>query len=318
LFTAIAHGSDEHRAWLLGALRDYRDGKPVQRPVTAPPQTDAQEYMDAQTQIRNGCFLDPKWKPANDCEDLTVPEMIAHIYKKRPGLAVAPNGHTCPFLSVEEWTRIYEWSCEVTAPPGASALERKTLLAKSEQLWDDLQRNELGGYSGINRPFHIAEVFKEIAREARARGVIEGSTIERWTCFHCGETFVDRKAASLHFGRDEMAHAACQIDIAKYREMSELHERHLAEDSDADRRYYQQQSEHAVALRREEEKGYARGLADGRIEGSRVSEEERIAVARIAREQIREEAAEIVRLGVSTTDMIRKIRALPVIQVSEK
>jgi hypothetical protein len=112
----------------------------------------------------------------------------------------------------------------------------------------------------------------------------EGSIIERWTCFHCGETFTDREAATLHFGRDEMAYAACQIDIAKYREMSELHERHLAEDSDADRRYYRQQSEHVIALQREEEKGYARGLADGRVEGSTIAEPERQAIARIARE----------------------------------
>ncbi len=49
------------------------------------------------------------WKPPNDCESMTVPEMLLHIYRHRPGHAVAPNGHTTPFLSNEEWTRIAKW-----------------------------------------------------------------------------------------------------------------------------------------------------------------------------------------------------------------
>jgi hypothetical protein len=46
------------------------------------------------------------WKPENDCEEMTVPEMLLHIYKNRKSDAVAPNGHTCPFLTLEEWKRI--------------------------------------------------------------------------------------------------------------------------------------------------------------------------------------------------------------------
>lgn len=81
-----------------------------------------------------------------------------------------------------------------------------------------------------------------------------------WTCFHCGETFVNRGAAAEHFGPEEIADPACRIDAAKFREMEALHLRHLHEDSDTDRRYCAQQADHAAALRRAEEEGYARGL----------------------------------------------------------
>lgn len=55
------------------------------------------------------------WTPPNDCESMSVPEMLLHIYKNRRGHAVAPNGHTCPFLSVEEWSRIADWVREYRA-----------------------------------------------------------------------------------------------------------------------------------------------------------------------------------------------------------
>jgi len=44
--------------------------------------------------------------------------------------------------------------------------------------------------------------------------------------------------------------------------METLLARYRAEDSDADRAMYRMQAEHTVALRREEEKGYLRGLVD--------------------------------------------------------
>jgi hypothetical protein len=85
-----------------------------------------------------------------------------------------------------------------------------------------------------------------------------------WKCFHCGETFTDTESARLHFGDNCLSDPACQIDIKQVREMEQLHARHLAEDSDTDRAMYRMQAEHAVALRCEEEIGYARGLHDGK------------------------------------------------------
>lgn len=39
--------------------------------------------------------------------------------------------------------------------------ESKELLLRAERLWDDLQGNNIGGFSGINRPFFI---FHELRR----------------------------------------------------------------------------------------------------------------------------------------------------------
>ena len=45
-----------------------------------------------------------------------------------------------------------------------------------------------------------------------------------WTCFHCGETFRTREAATVHFGRSPSEPAGCTIDVEDYRNMRyELH-----------------------------------------------------------------------------------------------
>ena len=49
---------------------------------------------------------------------------------------------------------------------GKFAPVRKRDLGRAERLWADLQRDELGGYSGINRPFWIAEQFRQVRAEA--------------------------------------------------------------------------------------------------------------------------------------------------------
>lgn len=83
-----------------------------------------------------------------------------------------------------------------------------------------------------------------------------------WRCFHCDEVFTDHEAAVLHFGRSEHHEAGCTIDLAAFREMERLVSRYRDEDTDLHREIHRLRSEHSIALRREEEKGYARGLAD--------------------------------------------------------
>jgi hypothetical protein len=83
-----------------------------------------------------------------------------------------------------------------------------------------------------------------------------------WRCFHCDETFSDPEDARLHFGDNCLSDAACRIGAASVRELERQLARYRAEDSDADRAMYRMQADHAVALRREEEKGYRRGLID--------------------------------------------------------
>lgn len=84
-----------------------------------------------------------------------------------------------------------------------------------------------------------------------------------WRCFYCDENFTDRAAAELHFGAGGALlqdQPACRIDIAEYRAMEEIVRRYADDDSDLHRAMFRMQSEHAVALRRAEEEGYARGL----------------------------------------------------------
>lgn len=94
-----------------------------------------------------------------------------------------------------------------------------------------------------------------------------------WTCFHCGETFKTPGTARDHFGASPDAEPGCVIRVKlgderglqfELRKAEEQLARYRAEDSDKDREMAAMRADHAVALRREEEKGYARGLRDTR------------------------------------------------------
>lgn len=102
---------------------------------------------------------------------------------------------------------------------------------------------------------------------------------KRWTCFHCHESFRTVETARLHFGVDCMAAPACQIKasegglVAEIRRLEHELARYRVQDSDAAREFYAMQASHAVALRRVEEEGFARGVADMRKHGWRLVEE---------------------------------------------
>jgi hypothetical protein len=52
-----------------------------------------------------------------------------------------------------------------------SESERKDILADAEALWRDLQGNNLGGFSGGNRPFYILHAFKTVIEKYGKRDV---------------------------------------------------------------------------------------------------------------------------------------------------
>jgi hypothetical protein len=56
-------------------------------------------------------------------------------------------------------------------PDLLSPEEGKALLARAEQLWRDLQANDLGGFSNGNRPFYILSEFKRVIEEFGRRDV---------------------------------------------------------------------------------------------------------------------------------------------------
>lgn len=94
-----------------------------------------------------------------------------------------------------------------------------------------------------------------------------------WRCFHCDEVFTDREAAADHFGIqiDGLAdEVGCKLTeqeggiLKMLREAQEELRRYHEEDSNMARTFHALGAEHSVALRTEEEKGYARGLADAK------------------------------------------------------
>lgn len=56
-------------------------------------------------------------------------------------------------------------------PDLLSEAERKALLGDAEWLWKRLEANDIGGYSGINRPFYILHAFKEVIEKYGRRDV---------------------------------------------------------------------------------------------------------------------------------------------------
>ena len=94
--------------------------------------------------------------------------------------------------------------------------------------------------------------------------------IKSWTCFRCDETFTDHEEARLHFGDTMAAQPGCLIKLDAeergilyaLRRFESERARYHEEDSGLHRAIYAMQSEHRIALRHEEEKGYERGLVD--------------------------------------------------------
>jgi len=99
------------------------------------------------------------------------------------------------------------------------------------------------------------------------RAELQKLTIGReWRCFHCDEVFTDPQLARDHFGAEQLATPVCQIpDLAHLLRLQEYELRgHREEDSKLIREAYAAGADHARKLQDEEEKGYARGLKDGR------------------------------------------------------
>ena len=85
-----------------------------------------------------------------------------------------------------------------------------------------------------------------------------------YRCFHCKEVFFDEDKAREHFGAGQTQQPACQIDATEYRRMEEVVFQYENEDTELHRHIAILKSDLAVKVRRAEEDGYARGLADAK------------------------------------------------------
>lgn len=92
-----------------------------------------------------------------------------------------------------------------------------------------------------------------------------------WRCFHCDEVFTDRASAAIHFGTSEIDEPGCkmlskgEVELLRdYRDMAARWQRCVSEDCEASRIYHSMSADKETAVRKAEEQGYARGLADGK------------------------------------------------------
>jgi hypothetical protein len=134
-----------------------------------------------------------------------------------------------------------------------------------EEMKDDLDQ-VLAVDSKSRISWLASDIYKTICdalqaiKDQQAQPVVQQS----WRCFHCDEVFTDSEQAALHFGVNQAQKTACQFDVKELRETEALMRRYQEEDTDLHRELYALRSKHQTDLRREEEKGYARGLKDGK------------------------------------------------------
>lgn len=89
-----------------------------------------------------------------------------------------------------------------------------------------------------------------------------------WRCFFCDEVFTRAKDAEEHFGVGPGGDAACRIKsheghiVHALRKAQDELAHYRAEDSDLMRSILTLEANNGVAVRRAEEEGYARGVAD--------------------------------------------------------
>ncbi len=111
---------------------------------------------------------------------------------------------------------------------------------------------------------YIAQAADEIERLRLSTGeaIQSASAATPWRCFHCDESFDNAYAAQLHFGSSERQQPACTIDTAHLRELEAELSRYREEDTDLHQEIRRLYVSNVEAVRKAEEKGYARGLRD--------------------------------------------------------
>lgn len=151
----------------------------------------------------------------------------------------------------------------MTLPPSAQAVLDKA-LAKFPAF-----SHTTGAHSRtIERTYmgtQMYEALTALAHDIAAAGV----PADEWRCFHCDERFTDRGLAAKHFGY-EGDEPACKLNEREGGLAAALHTAEKAlhayrnEDTQKDREYHALAARLTVVSREQEEKGYTRGLADGR------------------------------------------------------
>lgn len=195
------------------------------------------------------------------------PEFVA--WAKKEGLIHESFGLRSSWSGIEVCWLAYQAGAEAedeTRTRMADLLTRtaNALRGEPEPLsahsWHDLPERAAAAIATIG-------VMQKAAAMLAAAPVQEGVS-EGWRCFHCGDVFTDADEAQDHFGTIITDVPACRLapDLAGLvkiirQQESELRA-HRGEETESFREFYRLGAKHSAELREEEEKGYARGLAD--------------------------------------------------------
>jgi hypothetical protein len=119
-------------------------------------------------------------------------------------------------------------------PKLLSEQEAADLLAQAEALWADLQANNLGGFSGINRPFYILHEFKRVIEKFGGRDVglrWSKNDLDAAAAAALDAPSGDVDAVSVAFAIGEEAHKRTGVTPAM-RELMQLRRDNLREIAD--------------------------------------------------------------------------------------
>lgn len=86
----------------------------------------------------------------------------------------------------------------------------------------------------------------------------------KYLCFHCKEVFTSDIAATEHFGPSCQSKPLCQITREEWENNQRQLREYREDDAPIHREMVRLKDKHRDELRSEEEKGYSRGLKDGR------------------------------------------------------
>ena len=143
-----------------------------------------------------------------------------------------------------------------------------------------------GGTASYEAHVALNEVIAAIRADARSKALEEENARPQWRCFHCDEVFTSFECAKEHFGSSEGCDPGCVEKLKggehgllrRVRELEEQLIPYLHETSAVETYVHSLKADHAAALRREEERGYNKGVRDMRAEVETA--EARLAAAR--------------------------------------
>jgi hypothetical protein len=113
---------------------------------------------------------------------------------------------------------------------------------------------------------HRAIMVVQVADLRTILAALDEQEATKWRCFQCDFTTADPDEAAHHFGKYEDCLPACKIGVEQFRALENEVQTWRTESDAASKEFYSLGAAHHVALRKAEQEGYDKGLADGQAE----------------------------------------------------